>query len=194
MIISISGVAGAGKGTVGRMLAEKLNYKYYSIGDVRRELALKRGMTIEEFNVLGETEDTDGQADEYQKELGRTKDNFVIDGRLSWYFIPQSLKVFLHCETEVASKRIYNDGSPARINQKKANSLEEQIVLTTERDLSDRRRYERHYKIHNLIDPKHFDVYIDDTYMTPEQVVDEIMVYVAKKEKKDKGILDFDKV
>ena len=56
MIITISGIPGSGKTTVGRMLAEKLGYKFYSIGDLRGKMAMERGMTIDQLNELGKTD------------------------------------------------------------------------------------------------------------------------------------------
>lgn len=192
MIITISGVAGAGKGTVGRILAERLSYNYYSMGDVRRKMALERGMTIEEFNRLGESESfTDVDADEYQKKLGKTEDNFVMDGRLSWYFMPHSVKIFLYCEPHEASRRIFHDHSSRRINQIRADTLEEQEKLTVARDESDHRRYAKYYGIKNLTDHHHFDLYIDDTHMTPEDVVGKIMEHIHLKKEKDSHILRF---
>ena len=39
MLITIGGKAGSGKGTITRMLSEKLGYKIISIGDMKRKLA-----------------------------------------------------------------------------------------------------------------------------------------------------------
>ena len=47
MQITIGGMPGSGKSTIGKMLAKSLGYKYYSIGEIRRELAQKRGLTME---------------------------------------------------------------------------------------------------------------------------------------------------
>ena len=77
MIISISGTPGAGKSTVAPMLADKLGYKRYYMGGLRREAARKRGLTIEEYNKLGETDpSTDLEVDRYQEELGKKENNF----------------------------------------------------------------------------------------------------------------------
>ena len=54
MIITISGKAGSGKGTIARGLVEKLWYRHISIWDMKRELATKRWLNIIQFNELGE--------------------------------------------------------------------------------------------------------------------------------------------
>src|SRR5689334_16245543 len=98
MIISITGAPGTGKTSVGKLLAKRLGYNFYSVGDLRGKMAMERGLTIDELNKLGEKDaSTDTMADDYQRELGRKEDNFIIEGRLSWHFIPHSFKVFLKC-------------------------------------------------------------------------------------------------
>ncbi len=182
MIITVSGLAGAGKGTVCRILSEKLGFKYYSMGDLRRMMAKDRGLTIEEFNKLGEDKAfTDIDADNYQKELGKKDDNFIMEGRLSYHFIPNSIKLFLSVEPKVAASRIYNDKSSYRINQQKAHSLLEQEQLTIERNESDIKRYKKYYGVENITDPKNFDLYIDTSNLTVQEVVDKIMAYVDSR-------------
>ncbi len=110
MIITISGQAGSGKSTVARMLAKKLGFKHYSMGDLRRKMALKKGITLAELNKLGEKEDfTDKDVDEHQKRLGEKEDNFVIDGRTSFHFIPHSVKVYLKAGIKERAKRVFQD-------------------------------------------------------------------------------------
>ena len=108
MVISITGSPGSGKSTIAKMLATALNVPWYSVGDLRGKMAQERGMTIDELNALGETEAfTDHDVDEYQKKLGESGESFIIDGRLSWHFIPSSLKVFLNVDPTVAATRIF---------------------------------------------------------------------------------------
>ncbi len=91
MIITISGLPGSGKSTVGKILAKKLGYEFMSLGDLRGKIAIDRGITIDELNHLGEKEGwTDKEVDDYQREYGKTHDNLVVEGRLSFYFIPRS--------------------------------------------------------------------------------------------------------
>ena len=69
MKVTIGGMPGSGKSIVGRALAQVLGYKFYSMGDIRRELAKKRGLTISQYNDL--EEDTDTPVDDFQRELGK---------------------------------------------------------------------------------------------------------------------------
>jgi len=50
MIITIGGEPGSGKSTVANIVAQKLGYKHYSTGDLRGEIAMRHGLTIDELN------------------------------------------------------------------------------------------------------------------------------------------------
>ncbi|MFH0804989.1 MAG: AAA family ATPase, partial [Patescibacteria group bacterium] len=108
MIITISGKPGSGKSTVAERLAAALGYRRYYVGAMRREAARKRGMTLAEFNTLGETDHrTDTEFDEQVRQLGQREDNFIIEGRVAFKFIPQSLKVFVDVDEAEGARRIW---------------------------------------------------------------------------------------
>ena len=110
MIITIAGLSGSGKSTVAGLVAEKLGYRLYSIGEIRRRMALERGMTLDELNRLGEKHDfTDREVDEYQQRLGKEEDNIVIEGRTGAFFVPHSFKAFLKAGIRERAERIFND-------------------------------------------------------------------------------------
>ena len=187
MIITISGPAGSGKGTIAKMLAEHFGYDKFSTGDFRRLAAKDKGMTIEEFNKLGESDSsTDLIADEYQRKLGLEKDDFVIDARLAWYFIPHSIKLYLYVSDNVAAERIFADNSQNRINQTKVHSIEQQKQLCIERNKSDLFRYKNIYGIENFTDPKHYDLVIDTSYLTPQEIFDKILDFISTHDKSSK--------
>jgi len=176
MIITICGPAGSGKSTVSKKLAQKLGYKHYSIGDLRRKMASERGMTLAELNKLGEEEEfTDKEVDEFQARLGKKEDNFVIDGRTSWYFIPNSIKVYLDASLDVRTERMLRD---ERVSEK-FNDLKEAKQGVIERDKSDVTRYIKYYNldVHNL---SNFDLVIDTGDNTEEDTVNEIVEYLEK--------------
>jgi len=168
MQITIGGVPGSGKSTVAKIVAQKLGYEFYSIGAIRRKLATERGLTIDEFNSL--PEDTDSMVDEYQKKLGREGDCFVNEGRLAFYFMPNSIKIYFHCELRVAAERIFND---QRSSERKYNSIDEVCNDLLQRMESDKQRFRR-YGV-NCYDPSHFDYVIDTTNMSIEEVVETVM-------------------
>jgi len=177
MIITISGMPGSGKSSVAKELAKGLNLKHYSIGDLRGKIAMDKGMTLDELNKIGEKEDwTDKEADLYQKELGEKEDNFVIDGRLSYYFIPKSFKVFLDVNSRTGAERIFKD---QREDEEKKESIEEMEQAIDQRFESDKKRYKKYYNI-NFPNKKDFDLVIDTTNLTLKQVVEKILKAVKK--------------
>jgi cytidylate kinase len=177
VIISICGNSGSGKDTVGKELARRLGYKFYSVGGIRREMARKRGMTIQEFNKLGEQEEfTDKEPDQYQEELGKKEDDFVIVGRTSAHFIPHSFKVFLRVEPDEAAMRIFSDRDR---EHERYESLEDARDTIRKRDGSDEKRYRKYYGI-NPYDEKGYDLVIDTTNITAMEVVEQILSALRK--------------
>lgn len=171
MIISLSGNQGSGKSTLAQKLATALGWKRYYIGGLRRETAKRRGLTLAEYNKLGETDpQTDFEVDEYQKKLGETEDNFIIEGRTSWYFIPHSLKLFLKVDELEGARRILQDKRKGE--DKDMTSLENVLISVRQRQESDEKRYQKYFGI-DAYDPKNFDYIIDTTKLTEQEVFDE---------------------
>lgn len=176
MIITLTGLPGAGKSTIAKLLSEKLGFPWYSMGDLRGKLAQERGMTIDEFNHLGETESfTDEDIDKYQTKLGQEQDRLIIDGRLSWHFIPNSLKVFLDVDEQEAARRIYDAAKNGLRKDEKPFSSEENVKERVHARLaSDQKRYQQYYQL-DYLDRSNYDLVIDTTHLTPEQIVQTIL-------------------
>lgn len=180
MIITISGVPGSGKSTVAKILAQKLGYEYFSVGETRGKLALEKNLTLDELNKLGEKEDwTDRPLDEQQKQLGQTRDNLVIEGRLSWYFIPRSFKVFLTVEIKEAARRTLENRAE-RPDEKTLDTLDQAQKAAEERLTSDKKRYLKYYGL-DYTDPKHYDLVIDTTGIPAEEVARQILDQIKKR-------------
>jgi cytidylate kinase len=177
MIITISGDPGSGKSTVRNILSKIFNLKKYSVGDMRGKMAIERGMTIDELNKLGEKKEfTDKEADKYQTTLGEKEDNFIIDGRLSYHFIPKSIKIFIKVELEEGAKRIFGD---KREDEKKAKSVLEEKERIIERIESDQKRYKKYYGI-NYQNENNFDIVIDSTNISAEEVARKIIKHIKQ--------------
>ena len=183
MIITISGVPGSGKTSVGKIIAEKLGWPFYSMGSLRGKMAMDKGLTLDELNTLGETDQTtDTIVDDYQKELGSKEDNFVIEGRLSWYFIPKSFKVFLDCQPAVAANRILASREE-RPDEKLAPDPKEVQRVLEARLASDMRRYQKIYGI-DYLDKSHYDLVLDTTPLKSAQEAADL-VYASLKPRLD---------
>lgn len=178
MLITLWGKAGSGKGTVSKLLAEKLNYEIISIWTLKRQLAAEMGINILEFNLLGDKPENQKEFDlkyeEYQKNLKLT-DPIILESRLGFLCQPQAFKVFLDVSDEVASKRILGDNR----STDSFNSLQEAFEATKQRNLKDQERYLRLYNI-NLRDPAHYSCIIDTSNLSPNQVVDQIILAFQK--------------
>jgi cytidylate kinase len=176
MIITLTGLPGAGKSTIAKLLSEKLGWTWYSIGDLRGKLAQERGMTIDEFNTLGETQAfTDRDVDQYQTTLGREQNHLVIDGRLSWHFIPNSLKVFLDVDENEAAKRIFEAAKNGlRKDEKPYASQKEVKQRVHDRLVSDQKRYQQYYQL-DYLDRSNYDLTINTSSLTPTQIVEKIL-------------------
>jgi cytidylate kinase len=183
MIITFSGDPGSGKSTVAEMLSKRIGFKRYYIGGIRRELARKRGMTLEEYNKLGEKDpSTDIEVDKYQEELGKKEDNIIVEGRTSFYFIPHSYKIYIKVDKREGARRILEDVNkhPEKRNEGNIKTIEDAEREIEKRIKSDIYRYEKYYGF-NCYDTKYYDLVIDSTHKTPEEIVDIIIDKIKDK-------------
>jgi cytidylate kinase len=187
MIITLSGAPGSGKSTVAEALVKTFNLKRYYMGQIRRNMAKEHGLTLEEFNKLGETEDwTDKKVDDYQKQLGQTEDNFLIEGRTSFFLIPNSIKIYLDADLKTAAERIFNQiqnkGGNER-NEGQPISVEEMFESLKNRVESDVKRYKKYYNI-DILDQAHYDIFLDTTSMTPNEVIETLAKKIKECQQK----------
>ncbi len=182
MIIALSGLSGSGKSTIKKLLAEKLGLKSYSMGDLRVKMALDKGITIDELNALGMDDITnDREIDSFQKKLGETDDNFVVDGWLSWFFIPHAFKVKLVIDPAVGAERIFKARSSenGRDDEPIYSSVAETQQILTDRLAQNEARYQKWYGISLQNDGK-YDITIDTTHLHPTEVVQAIIAALPK--------------
>lgn len=104
--------------------------------------------------------------------MTKEHDKFVIDARLGWYAVPESFKVYLTVDLDVAARRAFEDAE--RKDTEKFNSVEEQKA-----DM--KKRYElenaRYYNLYNVRkeDLSNYDLIIDTTNESPETVAEKII-------------------
>ena len=175
MIITISGKAGSGKSTIAKLLAKKLKLKHYSIGDLMRQIAKKKNISLLELSKSAEkNKSIDKELD--KKQIGLSKeDNFVIDGRLTAFFIPNAdFKIFLDCKDNVRAERILKDKRAAE----KSRDISETIKKIKKREESERKRYKEYYNV-DYYNKKLYDYIIDTTNLS----INEVLNKIIKKQK-----------
>ncbi len=184
MIISISGRPGSGKSAVAARVASRLGMSHVSAGDFMRSMAEERGMTILELSRLAETDDSiDLEIDARTQRFGEEQNGFVIDARLAWYFLPQSVKVFLDVGAEEAARRIYRAERTEEVDNV---DLEATARAIEARAASEAVRYRRYYGV-DYLDAAHYDLVVDTSRKGIDEVVDDIVTHVARLPRSGEG-------
>ena len=169
---------GSGKTTVARILADKLKMEYINAGDIFRNLASKKGMTLEEFGFFAERNpNIDKAIDKKLLEIAR-RDNVILEGRLAGIMLDlhdmEALKVWLEAPLEARVQRC---------SKRDSKSYEAALSDTQTREKSE---WDRYYNIYH-VDIRDLSVYsmiIHTQDKTPEQIADEIIARFNEPQKK----------
>jgi cytidylate kinase len=183
MIISFNGDHGSGKSTIAEKVSDVLGFSRFYMGQIFREMAKKEGMTLEEFQKKHKYDSSaDKAVDDYVVELSKNHDNFVIESRTAWYFVPNSLKIYLKVDIQEAAKRISKEmHSEHRKNELvEADSLEEIAKNLQDRKKRDDDRYQRYYGI-NIRKEENYDFVLDTTHLYIDDVFEKVMEFINSK-------------
>ena len=182
MLISITGKLGSGKSTVCNLLKDRYGFEIYSTGAFQREVARSMGITTLELNKrLREDPSLDYVIDDAVKKLSieRAQDKLIFDSRMAWHFADKSFKIFLTIEPCEAARRVM-------LNQRGSEEFyadeDEACAKLIERSQVEQARFMQIYGV-DYYDFNNFDLIVDTTSRTPEQILDIIMAaynaYVA---------------
>ncbi|MFX1567936.1 MAG: (d)CMP kinase [Promethearchaeota archaeon] len=176
MIITISGLHGTGKSTIGKIIAEKLNLQYYSTGQAFRDLAKEMNMTLEDFTKYVERNpEIDKKLDDKINQIAQ-QGNIIIDSQLSGYILQSSAdyKILLTCPLETRVKRMA---------ERDNTNYEEKLKETNLRENSELERFKMLYDI-DLEDKddlnRMYDLIINTENLTIEEIVREILANLEK--------------
>jgi predicted cytidylate kinase len=164
--ITLSGCVGSGKTTVGKLLANKLQYNFISIGNRTRQFAETKGLSIVQFQELCLTNpEMDKQIDfEFSNECNDSE-NLIIDYRLGFKFIKNAYHIFLKISEETAIERI-----------KSANRNAETFETISQRNESFKNQFLNAYGVDYTM-PKNYDLIVDvEQFKDAEEVV-EFIIY-----------------
>jgi cytidylate kinase len=101
----------------------------------------------------------------------KVQDNLVLDSRtMHLHDTPfQTAKILLTVQPEVGAKRMHEE------NPEKYPSLAHALRASQERLNVERERYHFRYGVQNFLDPKYFDIVLDTSVMTPQEVLENII-------------------
>ena len=170
--ITLSGLAGTGKTTIGKILAQKLNYEFISVGDFSRKFALEQyGLNINEFQEKCKKDPAlDQQIDEKFQEYCNKHSNLVIDYRLGFKFVQNAFNVLLQVSDEVASHRIQN------ANRQNEN-LDPQSILNRNTEMKN--RFLSLYGV-DFTQEQHYHLSLSTDNQSPEELA-EVIIEVFKQ-------------
>lgn len=171
-IICLSGNQYSGKSTAGKLLAEKLGYEYFSGGGIFRSIANERGLNVLELNRMCEEDNSiDELIDSRLIELGKTKEQIIIDSRMAWHFVKECYRVYVTVDKNEAARRALLD---TRGTTESYDSIQDALMGIGQRREVERTRYMHKYGA-DIGCMDNYDLVIDTTGKSPEEVVNLII-------------------
>lgn len=176
MRITISGPPGSGKTTVCGKLSEELGLKAIVFGQVFRELAAEKGLSLGELGALAEKDPSiDAGIDAKIVDIARAHPDIILESRLSAYMLTRN---------NIPALRVYLDASPevrmSRIGGREGKGLEIAVKETIDRQASEAKRYKMYYDI-DIDDRSVYDLVINTDELTPDEVLDRILSAVRAR-------------
>jgi cytidylate kinase len=172
MRILLSGLSGTGSTTAARRIAGDLGLRYVYGGQIFRNLAAERGISLEELAESLERDlEAEREIDDRLIDAGKG-DSVLIESRTIGWLFPRelpALRIWLTCDLAERLQRVERRENHPRSRE---NLLR--------RESSDNRRYLHLYGIEPE-DFSPFDLVLDTTDMSVDEVVDEIESFVRER-------------
>ncbi len=167
--LTVGGLPGTGTTTLCRLLERALQWPYIYVGQLFREEAVRRGMTLAEFNALAQEDPSiDLAMDEQQLEMLR-RGGVILEGRLAGWLAHQNhipaFKVWLVADEDERIRRLV---------QRDGGDAEAQAASIHDRQSRERDRYARYYGA-DLTDLSFYDLVLDSTSSQPDELRERIL-------------------
>ena len=168
--VTVSGLPGSGTSTVCGLLAEMSGWRYINVGDIFRDMARERGMSLSAFGALAEEDgEIDRQLDARVITMAQeSPEGVILEGRLTGWMALQhgltTLKVWLQAPVSARA---------ARVGQRDGQTVEQAAVTMGARESSEAKRYADHHNI-DIGDLSIYDVVIDSVEFSAEHIAQNI--------------------
>ena len=176
MIITISGPPGSGKTTVGKLLAENLNYEFISTGMVFRHMAEEREISLGKLGEMAlKDHEIDKELDKRIYIIVKKKKNLVLEGRLAGHMM--HLKGILAFKIWVDAHMLTR---VQRISGREEKTVEQVLEETNEREDCEWQRYHDIYGIDSR-SLAIYDMVVQSDVSLPDEIVAEIIEKLEAK-------------
>lgn len=161
--IAISGDTGTGKTTLSKNLSKKLGWQTINGGEFFRAWHKEHHIPIEETDRV--PIELDNQIDfDFQKEM-KSESGVIFETRLAGFLARDIKDVFkILCIADF-------EKAVARAGHRDKQDLKEAIKDAHFRSNSLKKKFQRLYGPANYLDPQYFDLVVDTTTKTPEEVL-----------------------
>ena len=163
LVVTVSGLHGSGKSTYAKALAEEFRLRYISAGQLFRDIAKEKGVSMEELiKITAEDPEIDRLIDERTKREAE-KGDVILDGQLAGWMAKDraGLKIFLTAPEDVRIRRIAGRDTV---------DLEKARAQTVLRENAERERYKKYYDI-DIRDISIYDLIMDTSLLPLEESI-----------------------
>jgi predicted cytidylate kinase len=174
MVISISGPAGSGTTTISKMIAAQFGLEHVYAGQMIRDMAADRGMSIYEFNeVVVQHPEIDHRVDDTIVEKAKQGDT-LLEGRLSGWMMRHhqipALKLYFIINPDIAA---------ARVSERDGITIAEALERNADREERHWQRFKKLYDV-DKDDLSIYDAVIDTSEKGIEEVFEEVCALVQE--------------
>lgn len=172
LVITISGLHGTGKSTIARAISKAFNLRHISAGDLFRQIAIKRGLTVSELSKLSaKNRSVDDVVDERTRSEAK-RGSVVLDGLLTGWLAKDhaDLKIFL-----VASET----ARITRIAGREGISYNAAREATLLREGLEKRRFNRFYGV-DIRDMSLYDLVLNTGLLSVDANIQIIKTFIRE--------------